>query len=159
GVNTFMDRVRRQLLAFRVFKGGRVGVEHFRTFPIRWHPLIVPHYFSDHDRVPFGSPYNVTAAEIANLEAVSSAVCSQLDPALELACSRLSDAETRLVDRDRLLDAMIGLEAILLAQLDADARRGELSYRLSHNYATLFEGAEPRYRACRVARDLYSLRN
>jgi hypothetical protein len=70
------------------------------------------------------------------------------------ACSRLADAETRLRPQDQLLDAIIGLETILLFQIDS-----ELSFRFSLNYSTLFADKEERLQKFRIAKDLYRLRS
>jgi hypothetical protein len=83
--------------------------------------------------------------------------CSE--PAMEMACSRLADAANRTKPQDRIVDAVIGMEAILLAGLGNEEGRGELSFRFSLNYSTLFKTPEDRQHGYRVARDLYRLRS
>jgi hypothetical protein len=78
------------------------------------------------------------------------------DQAMKLACSRLSDAQVRTRPYDRIIDAVIGLEALLLAPHDV---RGELSFRFSLNYSMLFDKPADRHRAFRTARKLYELRS
>ena len=51
------------------------------------------------------------------------------------------------------------MEALLLAGLDKDGRKGELKLRFSLNYSTLFNSPEERLRAYRVAKDLYNHRS
>jgi len=75
---------------------------------------------------------------------------------MEMACSRLADAENRSRSQDCVVDAVIGMEALLLAGIED--RKGELSFRFSLHYAMLFS-PEQRRRAFRVARDLYNLRS
>jgi hypothetical protein len=81
------------------------------------------------------------------------------DPAMEMACARLADAEIRIRNEDRIVDAVIGMEAILLAGIDKEDRRGELSFRFALNYSTLFESPQQKQHAYKEARDLYSLRS
>ena len=78
---------------------------------------------------------------------------------MEMACSRLADAQIRLRPHDRLVDAVIGLESLLLAGLRNEDRRGELKFRFSSHYSALFAAPEDRLRAFRVAKDLYDLRS
>ena len=78
---------------------------------------------------------------------------------MELACSRLADAQTRIRPQDRLIDAVIGLEALLLAGLRPEDRRGELRYRFALHYSTLCPLPEKRHLSFRVAKDLYDLRS
>jgi len=53
-----------------------------------------------------------------------------------------------------LIDAVIGLEALLLADLQA-----ELAFRFSLNYSTLSDTPENRHRDFLVAKQLYGLRS
>jgi hypothetical protein len=78
---------------------------------------------------------------------------------METACRRLADAETRNRAEDQIVDAVIGMEALLLAALGKEDRRSELKYRFSIHYSTLFEGSMERRRTFKVAKDLYDLRS
>ena len=51
------------------------------------------------------------------------------------------------------------MEAILLAGLASEDRKGELKFRFSLHYSTLFDSPKERYCAFRVAKDLYDLRS
>jgi len=75
-----------------------------------------------------------------------------------VACTKLSEAETRTSDKDRILDAVVGLESILLAGLGKGGR-GELKFRFSLNYSTLFDDKKDRAKQYRIAKDLYDIRS
>ena len=149
----------RLLLALRTFKAGQTGLSAIQIFPEgftgartgwgRLGDLPVPR---------FGS-YQLAAAEVECFREHANFFFNPLDPALELACSRLSDAETRNRPQDRLLDAVIGLEAVLLVSVGEDDRRGELSNRFALNYSSLFTGSEERFAQYLVARDMYGHRS
>jgi len=146
------------ILALRTFKSGRVGYNWIRLEPLGLFPIGRPCFGYGDLYVPFGQ-YSLSNNELDPLSqhAKLMFVCSE--PALKMACSRLADAETRLRPEDQLLDCVIGLEALLLAGVRNEDRRGELKFRFSLNYSTLFNGAEERHRAFRVAKDLYDLRS
>ena len=78
---------------------------------------------------------------------------------MEMACRRLADAETRNRAEDQIVDAVIGMEALLLAALGREDRRTELKYRFSINYSTLFQDPADRRGAFKIAKDLYDLRS
>jgi hypothetical protein len=59
---------------------------------------------------------------------------------------------------DSIIDAMIGLESLLLNKKGNDGATGELTYRFSMNYATLFNAEQREYRRI-LARDVYSIRS
>jgi hypothetical protein len=147
------------LIALRTFKAGETGFSTVR--------MIGPEFFGPRASfgrtgdlpVPMFGNYRLDSSEIDRFRQHASYVFAKLDSALELACSRLSDAETRNRPQDRLLDAVIGLEAVLLAVIGPDDRRGELVYRFAMNYSTFFNGAEERFRQSLIARDLYAHRS
>ena len=103
--------------------------------------------------------YSLSEAEAAALPEHARQIFALSEPALETACIRLAYAETRYRPEDQLLDAVIGMEALLLAGLHKDDRKRELKFRFSMNYSTLFNSPEERLRACRVAKDLYDHRS
>jgi hypothetical protein len=53
-----------------------------------------------------------------------------------LARETLADAEMRTKPEDRLVDAVIGMESLLLAGLTKDDRKGELKFRFSLHYSS-----------------------
>ena len=73
-----------------------------------------------------------------------------------MALSRLAFAAVRLDPRDRLVDAVIGLEALLLAGHDDHV---ELSFRFAVNFSMLEPERENRNDAYRRGRDLYTILN
>jgi hypothetical protein len=144
--------------ALRTFKEGRVGYDYIRFKAVKFCPLPLPGLGFGDLYVPFGA-YDISTEEIEPLRQHAGRIFAFSEQAMEMACSRLADAQTRLRPQDRLVDAVIGLEALLLAGLSADDRRGELKHRFSLNYSTLFGTPEERHRAFRIAKDLYDLRS
>ncbi|VTS00456.1 Uncharacterized protein OS=Anabaena cylindrica (strain ATCC 27899 / PCC 7122) GN=Anacy_4468 PE=4 SV=1 [Gemmata massiliana] len=76
-----------------------------------------------------------------------------------MACARLCEAQVRTSPLDRVLDACIALELLLLGGMPKDDRKGELKYRFSMNYASLHTGAAQRHAAYQEARHIYDLRS
>jgi hypothetical protein len=146
------------ILALRTFKEGRVGYDYIHFKPLNFCPLPLPSLGYGDLYVPVGQ-YEISNEEIEPLRQHTSMIFASRESAMEMACSRLSDAQTRLRPQDRLVDAVIGLEALLLAGLRNEDRRGELKYRFSLHYSTLFGTPEERHHAFRVAKDLYDLRS
>jgi hypothetical protein len=146
------------ILSLRTFKEGRVGYDYVHFSPVEFCPLALPSYGFGDLHVPFGM-YTLKEDESRPLVEHAKLIFSVSEPSMEMACSRLADAETRLRPQDRLVDAVIGMEALLLAGLNKEDRKGELKFRFSLNYSTLFETPETRYREFRVAKDLYDLRS
>jgi hypothetical protein len=151
------DKFDRALLALRTFKSGHVGYEQVRGQTVKFCPFDISEYGHRDLFVPLGS-YKVSPQEAHSLEQHAAAIVPNHEPAMEMACSRLADAETRLRAEDRLVDAVIGLEAILLASLSGESR-GELQFRFAMNYSTLGRSAEERHRYFRVAKGLYVARS
>jgi hypothetical protein len=156
------DRVKEALdkaiLCLRTFKEGRVGYDYVHFFPSTFCALPLPSCGSGDLYVPFGS-YTLKVEEIAPLAEHAKLIFGVSEPSMEMACSRLADAETRTRPQDRLVDAVIGMEALLLAGLGKEDRKGELKFRFSLHYSTLFGTPEERHRGFRVAKHLYDLRS
>jgi hypothetical protein len=74
---------------------------------------------------------------------------------LEMASQRLVDSARRTKLRDTIVDSVIGLESILLANT---GDKTELRFRFSLHYASLFPKEECKD-AFYTARDLYDLRS
>lgn len=146
------------ILCLRTFKGGHVGYDYIHFYPVTFCPLPLLSVGYGDLYVPFGS-YILKAEECGPLAEHAKMVFGVSEPSMEMACSRLADAETRKKPRDRLVDAVIGMEALLLAGLGKEARKGELRFRFSLHYSTLFGTPEERHRAFRVAKRLYDLRS
>lgn len=146
------------VLALRTFKEGRVGYDYVRFRSVTFCPLGLFDQGLGDLYIPYGS-YSLTAAEYEPLTAHAKLIFACSESAMEMACSRLSDAENRARPQDRIVDAVIGMEALLLAGLEKEERRSELSFRFRMNYAMLFVTPEERHHAYRLARDLYNLRS
>ncbi len=76
----------------------------------------------------------------------------------EIALSRLSESELRRNPTDSIIDSVIGLESFLLRETGDDKYRGEMRWRFSINYATLFNGEE-RLERRKLALNAYDLRS
>jgi hypothetical protein len=151
------DSLSRAVLALRTFKTGQIGFYGFRLRPKGFCPVPGTTSYGV-EQIPIGS-YQLAGAEIQAFVDHARAIFSPLHASLEMACSRLADAETRRQQRDRLLDAVIGLEAVFLANVGKEEYRGEMRYRFSLNYSTLYDAPADRLEAFRVARSLYDLRS
>ena len=110
------------------------------------------HMFGN-EHVPL-SRYDLTAEEAPQIEAHAK-LFDGMHSTLEMASQRLVDSARRTKPRDTIVDAVIGLESILLSNLED---RTELRFRFSLNYAALFP-KEEREVAFRTAKDLYDLRS
>lgn len=148
----------RAMLMLRTFKEGRVGYDFIRFKSVSFSPLQVPSFTYGDLYIPFGN-YELAAGETDSLREHAACISPSSKSALETACLRLSDAQMRLRPQDRLVDAVIGLEALLLAGLAEEDRRGELKFRFSLHYSTLFNSPAERHQAFRVAKDLYDVRS
>jgi hypothetical protein len=154
-VKALLDRA---ILCLRTFKEGCVGYDYVHLYPRTFCPLSLPIYTYGDINVPF-SRYTLSVEENGLLTQHASIVFANSEPSMEMACSRLADAENRIKPQDRLIDAVIGMESLLLAGLSSEDRKGELKFRFSLHYSTLFGTPEERHRAFRVAKHLYDLRS
>jgi Apea-like HEPN len=146
------------ILSLRTFKGGYVGYDFVHFYPCAFCPLPQSSYGFGDSYVPIGD-YKLNVEEFGHLAKHAKMVFASSEPSMEMACSRLADAETRTKPQDRLVDAVIGMESLLLAGLGKEDRKGELKFRFSLHYSTLFETPEERHRAYRLAKHLYDLRS
>jgi hypothetical protein len=106
------------------------------------------------EHVPF-SRYELTVEEAPRVEAHARNL-EGIHPTLEMASQRLVDSVRRTKPRDTIVDTVIGLESILLANLQDG--RTELGFRFALHYALLF-AIEEREDAFFTAKDLYNLRS
>ncbi|MBU1692276.1 MAG: hypothetical protein KJ958_10570 [Gammaproteobacteria bacterium] len=141
------------LSALHVLKEGRVGVIA-SFFDIG--PLVLPglggHSMAPLVRHPFAS-MNLTSEDIPRLFEVHSRLTANQRDEVRIACVRLMDAEHRMSPVDALLDAVIGLEALLNPNDSS-----ELSFRVALNYAFLGTTEVRRVRFERI-RDIQKVRN
>ncbi len=150
----------RAVLAMRTFKTGQVGYNAIYFSAKGFLSLLrgtVTRTYRD-EYVPSGS-YHLSNEELQPFQQHAELVFAQLDPSLEVACSRLSLAQIRMDPRDRIIDAVIGLEAILLARRGEEAYRGEMRFRFAMNYIVLHESPDERQVQFNVAKSLYDLRS
>lgn len=143
-------------LSLRLAKGGSVGIDcvHFMRpefvgftgeFTLNFSEFFIPR-----------GTYELNDAEVIDVQKAwkslnGEMVVGQLQTAIE----RLSLAETRTDFKDKIVDACIGLEALLL-RTDV---QGELSYQFAINYSVLDPKRENRLARYDVARDIYKLRS
>jgi hypothetical protein len=151
-------RLDRLVMALRTIRNSPVGYREAMLLPTRFVPMGYVTRTFMHEYVPLGS-YHLTAAEVPAFRVHAEHLIGDIHQSLEIACSRLADAAIRLKHRDRLIDAVIGLEAVLLKNSDDLKYRGEVRYRFAMNYASLFGSADEKERQFRVARDVYDLRS
>jgi hypothetical protein len=93
------------------------------------------HQLWGNQHVPFGR-YDLTPDDAPKPEAYAK-LFANIHPTLEMACQRLVDATRRTKPRDSIVDAVIGLESILLVEI-GEKYRGEARFRFSLNHAFLF---------------------
>lgn len=146
----------RAILALRTFKSGHIGYETIDFEAVNFCPIRFGTALRG-PRVQIGI-YDISERESVDLMHHSRMLFSQLDSVLETACAKLSEAEIRTSNKDQVLDAVVGLESILLASLGGNDR-GELKFRFSLNYSTLFDEPETRAYQYRIAKDLYDIRS
>lgn len=148
------------VLGLRTFKAGPVGYDaiHFnRKGVLSWLGGGTSLGYGN-EYVP-GGIYKILDAEVEPLRQHMRLVTADLHPSLEAACGRLGAAQARTEPRDMLIDAVVGLEAILLAQTGDERYRGEMRFRFAMNYAVLHETPAERYTQFLIARTFYDLRS
>ncbi|MBL8379965.1 MAG: hypothetical protein JNM79_18995 [Burkholderiales bacterium] len=136
------EQIGRILSALHIVKSGRVGVLASFT---KIRPAILPN-MSGHSSAPLVvNPFSfmeLTHEDVARFVGLYKALAVTQRDELNIAAARLLDAESRMSPIDALLDAVIGLEALLNPN-----DRSELSFRVALNYAYLAPASErrPRY--------------
>ncbi len=155
-VGNFQEKLDLCMLALATFKdAGAVGYDGVWITPSELtlgHGLGSQHLYGN-EHVPFNH-YGLTPEEAPKIEAHAKAF-EGIHSTLEMAGQRLVDSARRTKLRDTIVDAVIGLESILLANT---GDKTELRFRFSLHYALLF-GKEERKDAFHTARDLYDLRS
>lgn len=153
------DELNRIVVAMRTFQTGPVGYEGIHFKGARYYPLMTGASRTfGLEYVPLGT-YALPADQVAGLAQHIQSMLHPLHPALEVAAARLSAAEVRLDPRDRIIDSVIGMEAILLSAVGGqEAYRGELRFRFAMNYAVL-QPKQEQPEANKLALSLYDLRS
>lgn len=152
----FQEELDLSMLALATFKdAGAVGYDGVRVTPGEF--TLGPGFGGQHlygnEHVPV-SRYEITAAEAPKIEAHAQ-MFEGIHSTLEMASQRLVDSTRRTKLRDSIVDAVIGLESILLVNT---GDKTELRFRFALHYASLFP-KEERRDAFYIARDLYDLRS
>jgi hypothetical protein len=155
----FGTLLEKALLCLRTFRAGFIGSGETRAEFQRFCPLGSCTTFGN-EYIPFGS-YRISSSELDSFREHASAIFKMSEPTLETACYRLATAATRIRPQDQILDAVIGMEALLLpiGGKGELKYKGESRYRFSLNYSSLFETPPERHRAFHIARDLYDHRS
>lgn len=143
--------------AMRCFKSGGLSYRDVRITPRKFVPFPMPG--SSTSSSPVAGSYKVSHDEVPALQQHVGFFSDSLHLALELAAERLAEAEGRTRQRDRLLDAVIGLEAVLLFNPGSEVYRGELRYRFAVNYSTLAHPPAQRYIDFKSAQAVYDTRS
>lgn len=105
-----------------------------------------------------GSQVRISTEQIQEWKSYYKILDSLGTEAFELALHKLNEAETRLSPKDSILDAVVGLESLLLNDIGNEKTRGELNYRFCINYASLFP-VEIRFEKYKEARETYGIRS
>lgn len=132
-----------------------MGYDVVHFVPLTFCPLGLGSYGCGDKYIATGQ-YKIDADDLPALVEHCNRLLSTTNRSMLLACSRLADAENRSRPDDRIIDAVIGMEALLLAAIE---KGSELSFRFALNYAMLFEGAAARRQAFKMAKCLYNLRS
>lgn len=98
--------------------------------------------------------YRLARQDVARLQAHAKDVRAIRGRELEIAVRRLAESECRAGGVDAFLDAMIGLDTLLVPQ-----GRESMRFRFALHYALLVPDAEERHRRFSFARELYDLRS
>src|SRR5207253_2441648 len=151
------EQLDRAVMAIRTFTSRPIGYEVLRVKPKSLYPVPGAGAKQWNEHIPIAMAL-LRVDEVRALQEYAGHVFAPLHPSLEMACRRLADAVVRPRARDKILDAVVGLEAILLAAAGKEEYRGELRYRFSINYSSLQSSPKERYQAFLLARNMYDLR-
>ena len=152
-----LDRI---ILGMRTFKPAPAALDGVHTRSASYSPLVIGEaILSRSDAFVPSDGCCLSTGECEAFRKHLAMFVGELHPAVEIACSRYGSAVVRRAASDRILDLMIGLEAILLAGAGSAKDRGELRYRLAVRYATLFDRASDRKHDFRIVKDLYNARS
>jgi hypothetical protein len=151
------EKLERTQMALRCFKSGGLSYVNLRLSPRRFVPIRFPNLSAN--VTPVAGTYRISSGEVTALQRHVGWFANSLHMGLELAAERLAEAEGRTRYRDRLLDAAIGLEAVLLFNCGSEMYRGELRYRFALNFATLADSPEHRYSEFKSAQSVYDTRS
>ncbi|AFZ59826.1 hypothetical protein H6G54_05765 [Anabaena cylindrica FACHB-243] len=153
--NVAIENLNNAVLALNTFQGGSVGYECITFKTVKFSPIMPITRMYGGLHIPVGN-YYLLECDVERFQNHAKLIFSKLDEPLERAFTKLADAELRIHSKDRLLDAVAGLEAILLASMGKET---EIKFRFSLNYSTLFDNPENRLKEYQVAKHLYDIRS
>lgn len=151
------ESIRSAERAMMTFKAGPVIHEWIAVTLAKPSPIGTPHIGLDKVSGKTTGKYEIDQSEIRDLIEEFTLLESVQFPALSLACARLVDSERRTSPIDSLMDAVIGLESLLL---DGSDREG-LRFRFALNYATFESEMDSATKQARFkqALDVYKIRS
>ncbi len=127
-LETATERIAEALSAFRLFKPGAMGYAMLRQIVTGWSPTGFTMY--RWNEVPLGPQYTLSSSEVGQFRIFWDQyrqARSRDRPRIDLALRRLNFGVERIRPEDRLIDYVIGLEALLTGGDEG----GDLSYRLA----------------------------
>jgi hypothetical protein len=152
-----LESIRCAERAMMTFKPGPVIHEWIAITLGKPSPIGTPNIGLDRVSGKTTGRYEIDQSEIPDLIEEFTLLESVEFPALSLACTRLVDSERRTSPIDSLMDAVIGLESLLL---DGSDREG-LRFRFALNYATFQSEMDSAIKQARFkeALDVYKIRS
>jgi hypothetical protein len=152
-----LESVRSSERAMMTFKAGPVIHEWIAVTLAKPSPIGTLNMGLDKVSGKTTGTYEIDQSEVPDLIEEFTLLESMQFPALSLACARLVDSECRTSPIDSLMDAVIGLESLLL---DGSDREG-LRFRFALNYATFESEMDSATKQARFkqALDLYKIRS
>lgn len=139
-------------LALRTFKSGSVRIASISEKMKGYCPF--GHTTSSNSSQSNAGPYKLSDLEIPDFIQHYARIQSITDTGFRLALRRLSESTVRSTSVDKIVDAVIGLEAILL-----DGKSGELRQRFALNYGSICANKDDRLRWYGDALAAYDLRS
>jgi len=151
------------LTALKLLKAGSVNFDPIHSNQANWLFQISSATSKLKNTYPLGATYFLSSSDIGELKKIAEALktlgqCS--NKSLEIALRRLGYATERINPEDKLIDAMIAFESMILSDVGAPQERGELRFRLSLRVAHLLGGdrnqMESNFKLMKKAYDLRS---
>jgi hypothetical protein len=142
------------LLALQVTQRGAVGAPRTIQSPTSFVPITGLRWVSNGE-APRWDVGMLALESIDRIRSIYRSLRNSPHPSMRLACSRLGLSRLRLRPDDAILDAAIGLEAILLGS----GGKAELRYQFSLNYALLEPDSKKRVTRFHLAQSIYDVRS
>ncbi len=144
--------------ALNIIKAGAVAVTRKLTEQMDYLGNFLGVYSHSRFDPVIGPQYTLKLKEVGQLITLYKKLLNEDVKLFEIALSRLSESELRLNPIDSIIDSVIGLESLLLRETGDEKYRGEMRWRFSTNYATLFD-REERLARRKSALNAYDLRS